>query len=617
MELVYLWVEDYKNIQKQGFNFSPRFRCEYDEEKNELNIIDKDETGEFYPKNFFGDNINVTAIVGENGSGKTSLLKFLLQILNNRHYMVNTFFAIYMKNINNKIVFYKQEKNINIKNIKYNLETFWDNDLESNWVNYNYKYEEISSIINKHSIFNRYGSLNTFKHIHILNKYKDVLSIINDKYYFDTLQIVIKEKNAAFIKENMLDGENSYFKKESQEFLYKFLEDFKHPNQSQSSGIKRILKQNKLIEKERLMEYNTLLFFIHFIQLNKDEQSLNLSEEQLIEWINSLKDYKNIYDFLDEFEKLLLKNEQFSIFYNIFNKLYGNIKYLKGIQNDFIKNESNKEYLLNYPLCNEEKINEVISNTQYITGLSSEEVFYCNFIEYRFINLEKKIFFDDLSDGEKNILIICIDFLHQLDLEKEKNKIFVFDEIDNSLHPFWKKELLNIIVKLLKKFKIINNHTKVTNIIFTTHSPFILSDLPKENVIFLEKGKQVYPFEEEKQTFGANIHTLLSHGFFMKDGLMGEFAKEKIQSIINYHEELLKKELTKNENKKQRDEEKEKYENEYKTKFWQIQSIIGDDYLKQVVKNHLIEIEKIVLGNDEAKKEEVKRLKAQIELLEK
>lgn len=32
MELVYLWVEDYKNIQKQGFNFSPRFRCEFKDE---------------------------------------------------------------------------------------------------------------------------------------------------------------------------------------------------------------------------------------------------------------------------------------------------------------------------------------------------------------------------------------------------------------------------------------------------------------------------------------------------------------------------------------------------------------------------------------------------------
>ena len=76
------------------------------------------------------------------------------------------------------------------------------------------------------------------------------------------------------------------------------------------------------------------------------------------------------------------------------------------------------------------------------------------------------------------------------------------------------------------------------HLIFATHSPFIISDLPKENIIFLEKGKQVYPFEDGKQTFGANIHTLLSHGFFMKDGLMGEFAKDKIKSIINYHEEI-------------------------------------------------------------------------------
>lgn len=78
MELVYLWVEDYKNIYHQGFNFSPRFKCTYDEDKNELKIIDKEEIGEVYPKNFFCDNINVTAIVGENGSGKSKLLGKIL-----------------------------------------------------------------------------------------------------------------------------------------------------------------------------------------------------------------------------------------------------------------------------------------------------------------------------------------------------------------------------------------------------------------------------------------------------------------------------------------------------------------------------------------------------------
>ncbi len=155
---------------------------------------------------------------------------------------------------------------------------------------------------------------------------------------------------------------------------------------------------------------------------------------------------------------------------------------------------------------------------------------------------------------------------------------------------------------------------KKFHLVLTSHSPFVLSDIPKENVIFLEKDEKTgncknVTSEININTFGANIHTLLSHGFFMKDGLMGEFAKEKIQSIIKYHEEIENKEII------------EDYKIEYKTKkqkeFWQIQSIIGDDYLKQVIKNHLVEIEKIFLGNDEAKKEEIKRLKAQIELLEK
>lgn len=88
MELVYLWVEGFKNIEKQGFNFSPRFRCEYDEDTKELKIVDKDETGEFYPKNFFGDNINVTAIVGENGSGKSSIQKIFFSII---YYKYSTF----------------------------------------------------------------------------------------------------------------------------------------------------------------------------------------------------------------------------------------------------------------------------------------------------------------------------------------------------------------------------------------------------------------------------------------------------------------------------------------------------------------------------------------------
>ena len=75
MELLYIWIENFKNIKKQGFNFSSKYWFEFDYKKNEL-ICKKNEN--YLPKDFFGDNIkNITAIVGENGSGKTSLIEFI------------------------------------------------------------------------------------------------------------------------------------------------------------------------------------------------------------------------------------------------------------------------------------------------------------------------------------------------------------------------------------------------------------------------------------------------------------------------------------------------------------------------------------------------------------
>ena len=51
MELIYLWVEDYKNIYKQEFNFSPRFTCDYNADNNELTIDENDD----YIDNFYED----------------------------------------------------------------------------------------------------------------------------------------------------------------------------------------------------------------------------------------------------------------------------------------------------------------------------------------------------------------------------------------------------------------------------------------------------------------------------------------------------------------------------------------------------------------------------------
>ena len=51
MELVYLWVEEYKNIRNQGFNFSPRFECEFFPKYDKDGKLEKDCELKITPKN--------------------------------------------------------------------------------------------------------------------------------------------------------------------------------------------------------------------------------------------------------------------------------------------------------------------------------------------------------------------------------------------------------------------------------------------------------------------------------------------------------------------------------------------------------------------------------------
>lgn len=73
MELVYLWIDKHKNIKNKGFNFNAKFACDYDISSNSLTINLKDTI-----VNIFPHNVNVNAIIGENGSGKTSIAEAIL-----------------------------------------------------------------------------------------------------------------------------------------------------------------------------------------------------------------------------------------------------------------------------------------------------------------------------------------------------------------------------------------------------------------------------------------------------------------------------------------------------------------------------------------------------------
>ena len=557
MELVYLWVEEYKNIKKQGFNFSPRFRCEYDEEKNELTINENKDYVNIFPKN-----INITAIVGENGSGKSNLLSLLIRedLDGSSKLLIKLFFnkneEIFYLSCNNK------EEKINFCN-------------------------------------------STLYKVQLETKFRDII------YYSDIF-------SESSLKENTLISNISLWNKINNDEISSYIEEFDSLLKFHLEYIKTdeiiLIKQLKFIPGIERLPKNVHFSFKPFMFYDEEEETkFNDFVKMGIGILTILTDrgYDTNNRLSDEFyaiEQSLGLNCKLKDLEKMINQSSDE---LKDLYFQFVKPFlNNYQKILKISKINE---NDIVIPIEQIDEEFIESI--TNLFSYhdkeQFINL---IWDYELSSGEDAFLRF---FASLFRIIKEKQYaisdfILVIDELENYIHPNWQSKIIKLLIDflLLERLSIVSN----IQIIISTHSSFLLSDLPKENVVFLEKGKQVYPFDDGKQTFGANIHTLLSHGFFMKDGLIGEFAKDKIKSIIDYHEKLLKKELTKNENKKQRDEEKEIYEKEHKIKFWQIQSIIGDDYLKQVIKNHLVEIEKILydeyLIDKEIKKleDEIKRL---------
>lgn len=146
--------------------------------------------------------------------------------------------------------------------------------------------------------------------------------------------------------------------------------------------------------------------------------------------------------------------------------------------------------------------------------------------------------FEQLSSGERQMVYATSTVLYHIrninSIESGSERVkyrhinLIMDEIELYYHPEYQKRLVKHLLDSLASmsFKDIQS----INVILITHSPFILSDIPKQNVLFLKDGR---PYNEmQENTFGANIHSLLQNGFFMEDGTIGDFAKERINRMF-------------------------------------------------------------------------------------
>lgn len=577
MELVFLYVNlsRSKFIEKSGFNFSPNYNFEVhykdgyyelSENKQEVTVSD-----DFFDKDRCITNI--TATVGENGAGKTTLLDYILlsglsvkQNKNKENYDYYMDEFEYKKQIviykdGDKLVCYhnvndfKEFKDPRIKYINVNKDKKFFDNLKNNTgfmnmtkislTNSLYSKNEISkhgrldtitlnpNTINrlKNSFFeksvcsdkSKYDAFNKIPTI--LSGYKDTKDFQNILDLLYTKYILSKDEKSIF--ENLMNRDITISFKSVKMYLDKWDEEYLNHYKKDESGlisfrdtwVKSIVKVEKELHNVdiALNLYENLLFELITYKGIKNIGVFG-SKQEMIEYIEpsvkSIKNtmyFKNAYSEIKDYENflsgcmqspcLLPKDDSAYVFNKIIksqsNKL---VDFLILVENSFLKNE-------------------------------------CSFV-LKYIDIGGL----DFSSGERALLnffswMHILPYFNKIQTEIEKslfdNILLLIDEIDLYCHPSWQQKLLYYLIQEAR----LNFKGKNVQIIFTTHSPIVLSDMPRSNIIYLkhQNGKLVIDGKENhKETFGTNIYKLFDDAFFLeKQGQVGQFAKGKIQTLID------------------------------------------------------------------------------------
>lgn len=163
--------------------------------------------------------------------------------------------------------------------------------------------------------------------------------------------------------------------------------------------------------------------------------------------------------------------------------------------------------------------------------------------------------FSLLSNGERlmlSVLATTQDVLTQLHNQpKPAPTLLMMDEPDIGLHPEWQRKMIQHLHHGL------GVDGQKIQLILASHSPFVASDLPHTHIARLKRYDpkdlasiadpkerqrleamqlqpgQPYQADWPSKTFGGNIHTLLADNFFL-DHTVGEFARSRIQQVLNF-----------------------------------------------------------------------------------
>lgn len=150
-------------------------------------------------------------------------------------------------------------------------------------------------------------------------------------------------------------------------------------------------------------------------------------------------------------------------------------------------------------------------------------------VELRFLNNKnQEVCFDDLSDGEAQLMqVLAASTIFGLG-----QSLFLFDEPETHLNPSWRTYFHTYLEKALN---LNDEGVEDSQIFLSTHSPFMISSLKKENVFFFERNYNglidLKPVEEE--TYGASFDVIIKRYFGLRS-LISHSVIDEIREQLKF-----------------------------------------------------------------------------------
>lgn len=173
---------------------------------------------------------------------------------------------------------------------------------------------------------------------------------------------------------------------------------------------------------------------------------------------------------------------------------------------------------------------------EYMIALeSSNSVINFN---WRNMSSGEKAFLDIFSrlHFAKEILVSGQGKRHPKNIQELTAIYVMIDEGEVGFHPLWQQQYFNKLQAYL--LSLFADVEAPIQLFVTSHSPFLLSDLPAENVLMMDKVAGLVSARSnlslERQTMAANILELYDDSFFLENGNIGEYARIKINEFIHH-----------------------------------------------------------------------------------